>query len=220
MRYLHKLTQKNGPLSPEAQEIVDKYEALGFTGFNPIGGTSHEGDHYTSAIIHKFAGKNLEFLILPYDFKVKDPIDNTKQPGEKPMQTVIRETLEEAQVKINPNDFNFVDAATIILPAKGDKGKHTKRYGETNKYKGEVANFDHLKDKRNPIDPETGTPFWVTADVLAEILFLTHRVPVGHVMISLCSKDVKYWYALDGNRLMKEAELDLALSKNREGITG
>lgn len=201
MRYL-----KDKVLSSEAQALVKKYDSLGFTGFNLPGGTSREGGHYSGGVIYRFNDKKqVEILVLPYDGKVKDPVETSKQENEKPMQTLIRELLEETLLQVTPKDVELVEAATVVLPARPPKKEHTKYCYLVHSFKGEPGNFDDQDNGRNPIDPETGTPFWVSVDVFEEIIFPTHRMPLGKALGMLMARESKYAFSLMNNPLVLQA---------------
>jgi len=164
---------------PDA-ELHERLHALKLQGFDQIklpGGTSKDRKHYSGVVIFHYDSKTKKsyFLGLPYDsyfHQTGDENGNTKKFGETPMQTAIRETMEESALIILEKDLQELINSRKELPDREDRTKigHTKHFFLAKSFSGVVFNFEG----QNPIDRETGAPLWIPVDLFAKILWIGH----------------------------------------------
>lgn len=170
--------------------IAEHVASLRQKGFDQVrfpGGTSKDKLHYSRGVIFRISEdkKRVEFLVLPYDslsYK-RGESDHTKKEGENPIQTLIREVYEETGLMCKQSSIHLLQS------------KHNQRYNHT-KYEylveateGSLQTFS----EGNPIDNETGTPFWISYRDAVTYLWDGHK---GTLELAKQALMMKKQYAL------------------------
>lgn len=161
-------------------ELLEKIEALKVQGFDQIklpGGTSKDKKHFSACVIPFFYPKTKKtyFLGLPYNssFYKTEGEKDTKKRGETPMQTAIREAMEETALILLEDGLEELTKAKFEVKDREDFKKvvHTKYFFLAKNFSGVAFEFDGP----NAIDGETAAPLWIPADLFAKILWGGHQ---------------------------------------------
>ncbi len=164
-----------------AIELKSKLKAMNEQGFTQIklpGGTSRDRQHYSGLIIpyYNFEDKMTYFSGLPYNPNFHkngtENVDNKKE-GETPLQTAIREGMEEIGLIFKPEDLEEVLSAMVKIKDRVNPELilHIKHFFVAKSFSGEAFEFEGP----NPIDHETAAPIWIPAPIFKEILWKGHQ---------------------------------------------
>jgi ADP-ribose pyrophosphatase YjhB (NUDIX family) len=185
------------------EERIKSFRNQGFDRINIPGGTSKDGSHYSGAVIPAYdpERKKMYFVGLPYNslfHKEGDENGHTKKAGEKPLETLIREVIEETGLTIFPEYIETLDASYNI-PDKRDpepdpkkKKRHYKYFYFAPKFAGSLFAFEGA----NPIDGETAAPLLIPAHLFVKVVFPGHLAAVREVIEKLKGISPEYYYAL------------------------
>lgn len=162
-------------------ELSEKLESLKAQGFDQIklpGGTSKDRKHFSAVVIFHYNTdeKKTYFLGLPYNssfHKNGDDNGNTKKHGETPIQTAIREAMEETGLILKENDLEELINSKYEVPDRDFQSiiVHTKHFFLAKKFSGTTFEFDGP----NPIDGETAAPVWISAGLFKQVLWGGHK---------------------------------------------
>lgn len=132
----------------------------------------HTGNHFAGAIFYRWGEDGWEYLVIEYDsglgIQIKFPGGtNNDHPGERMVETLNRETLEETGlIPVNPQVSHVEEK-----PGRGGKPTHLKVFFAIDfaQCVGQLRTVPKLDD-----GDRLSPPFWRTADELRGVIFYTH----------------------------------------------